>query len=249
MKHGNKLNHLSRKSEHRKAMLSNMAASLIMHKRISTTVAKAKALKKYLEPLITKAKEDTTHSRRVVFSYLKHKEPVKELFSVVADKIAERPGGYTRILKTGTRVGDNAETCIMELVDFNENYVLKADKKAARKRTRRGGAKTAAGEVKQTTPKAQDKKLVAKAEEIHEEVAEVVVAEAPEIVAIPEAIETAEIVEEAEVIETTELVEAPEVVEKAEVVETPEATEDTEIIDSKEEEKTEESEEEQKENK
>lgn len=143
MRHGKKINHLGRKSQHRNAMLSNMAASLIMHKRISTTVAKAKELKKFVEPLITKSKEDTTHSRRVVFSYLNHKEPVRELFSVVADKVAERPGGYTRILKTGTRTGDNAETCIIELVDFNETYsVKKEDKKGKKKTTRRGGGKS-----------------------------------------------------------------------------------------------------------
>jgi large subunit ribosomal protein L17 len=142
MRHGKKINHLGRKSEHRKAMLSNMAASLILHKRITTTVAKAKALRKYVEPLITKAKDDTTHSRRVVFSYLKHKEPVIELFSAVADKIADRPGGYTRILKTGTRLGDNAEMCIMELVDFNDTYsVKKTDQKGQKKRTRRGSVK------------------------------------------------------------------------------------------------------------
>lgn len=143
MRHGKKINHLGRKSEHRKAMLSNMAASLIIHKRISTTVAKAKELRKYVEPLITKAKEDSTHSRRTVFSYLKHKEPVIELFSVVADKIADRPGGYTRILKTGNRIGDNADMCIIELVDFNDTYsVKKDDAKGKKKTTRRGRAGT-----------------------------------------------------------------------------------------------------------
>ncbi len=122
MNHKKKFNHLSRTSAHRKAMLSNMAASLILHKRISTTVPKAKALKMYVEPLITKSKNDNTHSRRVVFSYLEQKEAVTELFSEVAPKIANRPGGYTRILRTGNRLGDNAETCIIELVDFNATY-------------------------------------------------------------------------------------------------------------------------------
>lgn len=163
MRHGKKLNHLSRKSAHRKALLANMATSLIIHKRIATTVAKAKALKKYVEPLITKAKEDTTHHRRTVFSYLKHKEPIKELFGVVADKIANRPGGYTRILKTGNRLGDNAETCIIELVDFNDTYVVNDNKKAGKKKTRRGGTKV--GETTETAqPKAKavkaDKKVV-----------------------------------------------------------------------------------------
>ncbi len=160
MRHGKKINHLGRKADHRKAMLSNMAASLILHKRISTTVAKAKALKKYIEPLLTKAKTDTTHSRRVVFSYLHHKDPVKELFTVVADKIANRPGGYTRILKTGNRFGDNAEMCIMELVDFNEKYsVKKGDKKGQKKRTRRGGvtAKKTGAEADVTSTPAETK--------------------------------------------------------------------------------------------
>lgn len=168
MKHGKKFNHLSRKTAHRKAMLSNMASSLILHKRISTTVAKAKALRKYVEPIITRAKSDTTHSRRVVFSYLKHKEPVKELFSTVADKIGDRPGGYTRILKTGTRLGDNAETCIIELVDFNEIYLKKDKLKPGKKRTRRGGKKTI------TQPIVEDVKVKeAKVEETKDEELEV----------------------------------------------------------------------------
>lgn len=136
MRHKKKFNHLSRKSAHRKALLSNMAVSLILHKRISTTVAKAKALKIYVEPLITKSKKDDTHSRRVVFSYLGQKEAIKELFGEVAPKIMNRPGGYTRILRTGNRLGDNAETCIIELVDFNETYteVKKEVKKTTRRR-------------------------------------------------------------------------------------------------------------------
>ncbi|WP_373330983.1 50S ribosomal protein L17 [Salmonirosea aquatica] len=125
-------------------MLSNMAGSLILHKRIETTVAKAKALRKYVEPLLTKSKDDSTHSRRVVFSYLRDKEPVKELFNVVADKIADRPGGYTRIVKLGTRQGDAADVCIMELVDFNETMLLAtAEKPAKTRRSRRGGGKKA----------------------------------------------------------------------------------------------------------
>ncbi|MBT3301948.1 MAG: 50S ribosomal protein L17 [Bacteroidetes bacterium] len=149
MRHGKKFKHLSRKSAHRKAMLSNMATSLIMHKRISTTVTKAKELRKYIEPLITKSKTDSTHSRRIVFSYLKQKEAITELFSTVADKVAERPGGYTRIIKTGTRLGDNAETCIIELVDFNELYVKEVTKKSTRRRSR-SGSKAAATTVAAT---------------------------------------------------------------------------------------------------
>jgi len=140
MRHNKKFNHLGRTSAHRKAMLSNMASSLIKHKRISTTLAKAKALKVYVEPLLTRAKEDTTNSRRLVFSHLQNKEVVTELFRDVAVKIANRPGGYTRILRTGFRLGDNAEMCIIELVDYNENMLKeKATKKAAR--TRRSAKK------------------------------------------------------------------------------------------------------------
>ena len=141
MRHNKKFNHLSRTASHRAAMLSNMAVSLIMHKRITTTVAKAKALKKYVEPLITKSKQDTTNSRRVVFSYLKQKEAIKELFGVVSPAVADRPGGYTRIIKTGFRADDNAAMCFIELVDFDEN-MAKTAKKA--KRTRRSKKATAA---------------------------------------------------------------------------------------------------------
>ena len=140
MRHNKAINHLGRKSGHRKALLANMATSLILHKRIQTTVAKAKALKMYVEPLITKSKEDTTHSRRVVFSYLKSKEAVTELFRTVAPKIADRPGGYTRVLKTGFRQGDGADMAIIELVDFNE-AALAAAPKAAKKTTRRSSKK------------------------------------------------------------------------------------------------------------
>lgn len=137
MRHGKKINHLGRKSAHRQALLSNLASSLIIHKRISTTVAKAKALRKYVEPLLTRSKDDTTHSRRTAFSYLQNKESVQTLFGEVASKIADRPGGYTRIIKlAGTRLGDNAEMCFIELVDFNTLYTKEG---AAKKtRTRRG---------------------------------------------------------------------------------------------------------------
>jgi large subunit ribosomal protein L17 len=154
MRHNKKFNHLGRKSAHRKALLSNMASSLIIHKRISTTLAKAKALRVYVEPLLTKAKEDTTHSRRTVFSYLQNKEVVTELFQNVAQKIADRPGGYTRILRTGFRLGDNAEMCIIELVDYNENMLKgKATKKAARTRrsAKKAEAAPVAAEVKEET--------------------------------------------------------------------------------------------------
>ena len=143
MRHNKAINHLGRKSGHRKALLSNMASSLILQKRITTTVAKAKALKSYVEPLITKSKDDSTHSRRVVFSYLKNKEAVSELFRTVAPKIADRPGGYTRVLHTGFRQGDAAEMALIELVDFNEAALASAPQKAAKKSTRRSRAKKA----------------------------------------------------------------------------------------------------------
>ena len=142
MRHGCKVNHLSRTHAHRVAMLSNMATSLIMHKRIETTVAKAKALRVYVEPIINRSKEDTTHNRRIVFSYLHSKEAVNELFREIAPKVANRPGGYTRILKTGIRQGDNSEMAIIELVDYNENMLKETTKKAV-KSTRRSRAKKA----------------------------------------------------------------------------------------------------------
>ena len=145
MRHNKNFNHLGRQAGHRKALLSNMASSLILHKRIETTVAKAKAVRQFVEPLVTKAKEDTTHSRRVVFSYLKQKEAVTELFRTIAPKIAERPGGYTRILKTGFRLGDGADMCIIEFVDFNEAYTL-------------GITPTAAAEAKPKTRRSRSKK-------------------------------------------------------------------------------------------
>jgi large subunit ribosomal protein L17 len=188
MRHNKKFNHLGRTSAHRKAMLSNMANSLIFHKRITTTVAKAKALRIYVEPLVTKAKDDSTHSRRVVFEYLKSKTAVSMLFRDVAAKVGDRPGGYTRILKTGNRIGDNADMCIIELVDFNENMLAAKEAKAKPAKSRRGGKKKA------DAPKAvaEPKTTVAPAKEVKpvvEEVAEDVVETAPEdaVIDAPEA--------------------------------------------------------------
>ena len=149
MRHNKKFNHLSRTASHRAAMLSNMAVSLIMHKRITTTLAKAKALKKYVEPLITKSKDDTTNSRRVVFSYLQDKAAIKELFKEVAEKVANRPGGYTRIIKLGTRKDDGAQICFIELVDFDEN-MAKAPKAAKKTRRSRKAAPKAEAPVEET---------------------------------------------------------------------------------------------------
>lgn len=176
MRHAKKFNHLGRTAAHRKAMLANMAVSLIEHKHINTTVAKAKALKRYVEPLITKAKEDNTHNRRVAFSYLRDKSAVAELFRQVVDKVGDRPGGYTRIIRTGNRLGDNAEMCLIELVDFNELYTNEKSGKGKKRRRRGGGAKKKAadtpgqtgqkaaeapkkdsGEATQTKAKADDK--------------------------------------------------------------------------------------------
>ncbi|MFZ9044687.1 MAG: 50S ribosomal protein L17 [Cyclobacteriaceae bacterium] len=171
MRHGKKFNHLGRTAPHRKAMLSNMASSLIKNKRINTTVAKAKALRKYVEPLITKAKDNTTQSRRVVFSYLQDKESVTELFSVVADKTAARPGGYTRIIKTGARLGDNAEMCMMELVDFNELLITEEKPKKSR-RSRRGRSKASTDSVA-TEAEVVEESTEAVAEEVIEEEAKV----------------------------------------------------------------------------
>lgn len=174
MRHRKKFNHLGRKSAHRKAMLSNMASSLILHKRISTTVAKAKALRMYVEPLITKSKDDSTHSRRVVFSYLKDKYAVTELFREVSGKIAKRKGGYTRILKTGNRLGDNAEMCIIELVDYNENMLAKKAeaKEKSTRRSRRGKKKTNTAET-DTKVKTQEEKTETVEEKIEDKVEEV----------------------------------------------------------------------------
>ena len=157
MRHNKKFNHLGRTASHRAAMLSNMAVSLIMHKRITTTVAKAKALKKYVEPLITKSKQDTTNSRRVVFSYLQDKYAITELFGAIAEKVADRPGGYTRIIKTGFRPSDGADMCFIELVDYDEN-MAKTAKKATRTRRSRKSAAAAEATVVEETPAAEEAK-------------------------------------------------------------------------------------------
>ena len=149
MRHNKKFNHLGRTADHRRALLANQAVSLIMHKRITTTVAKAKALKKYVEPLITKAKEDSTNSRRVVFSYLQNKDAIKELFGPVAEKVGDRPGGYTRIIKLGFRQGEAAQVCFIELVDFDPE-MAKGDTKKKTRRSRRGGSKAEAAETPAT---------------------------------------------------------------------------------------------------
>ncbi|MCI5854985.1 MAG: 50S ribosomal protein L17 [Prevotella sp.] len=164
MRHNKKFNHLGRTADHRQAMLANMAISLIMHKRITTTVAKAKALKKYVEPLITKAKEDSTNARRVVFSYLQNKYAIKELFGEVSAKVGDRPGGYTRIIKLGTRQGDAAPICFIELVDFDENMAKTATKKKSTRRSRKstkaieGAETTEATEASVEAPAAEEAK-------------------------------------------------------------------------------------------
>jgi len=209
MRHNKSFNHLGRKAAHRNAMLANMASSLILHKRINTTVAKAKALRSYVEPLITKSKVDSTHSRRVVFSYLQNKESVAELFRDVAVKVANRPGGYTRILKTATRLGDNAEMCIIELVDYNESYTqAKQETKKSTSRRRRGG--------KKTTPKAETA-TVNKTENVD--------------VQQPEAVDTEEV--------KTEKVETPKVENKTEEAKVEEQAKAAEETDNKKEEKSE----------
>ncbi len=194
MRHGNKVNHLSRKTGHRKAMLQNMACSLIEHKRITTTIAKAKTLRVFIEPLLTKSKTDSTHSRRVVFSYLQSKDAVTELFREVAPKIATRDGGYTRIIRTGYRLGDNAEMCLIELVDFNELY-NNAGKKTIR-RSRRGGK---ASEVV-TTVATED----TTATEVVEETPVAEVAEEKPVTEVVEETPVAEVVEETPAAESTE---------------------------------------------
>ena len=174
MRHNKKFNHLGRTASHRQAMLANMAISLIMHKRITTTVAKAKALKKYVEPLITKAKEDSTNSRRVVFSYLQNKEAIKELFSVVSEKVGDRPGGYTRIIKLGTRQGDAAQVCFIELVDFDPEMAKDTKKKSTRR-----SRKSSAAKAEAAAP-AEEKKAEAPAEEAAPAAEEAPAAEAKE---------------------------------------------------------------------
>ncbi|MBO8483415.1 MAG: 50S ribosomal protein L17 [Bacteroidetes bacterium] len=173
MRHNKAINHLGRKSGHRKALLANMATSLIMHKRIETTVAKAKALKMYVEPLITKSKEDSTHSRRMVFSYLKNKYAVTELFRNVAPKIADRPGGYTRILKTGFRLGDGSDMALIELVDFNEAALASTVKKETKKTgTRRSRSKKSAEAAAPAAPAAEETAPAAEVPAVEEPAAE-----------------------------------------------------------------------------
>jgi len=225
MRHGKKINHLGRTSSHRKALLANLAISLIMHKRIKTTVAKAKALRKYVEPLINRSKDDTTHSRRTVFSYLQNKEAVTELFREISQKVANRPGGYTRILKLGARIGDAAEICYIELVDYNEN-MLSASKEAKKKSTRRSRGK---GSTDATTKPGIEKpaKTEGKAKQAKETPKETVTEQLENVVKqVEEVVEAAE----KEVVEAAE-----EVVEKIEqkietVEEKPEVEEVTETI-------------------
>jgi large subunit ribosomal protein L17 len=212
MRHGKKFNHLGRTASHRAALLSNMASSLILHKRIQTTVAKAKELRKYVEPMITKSKTDSTNNRRVVFSYLQNKDAIKELFSIVSEKVANRPGGYTRIIKLGNRLGDNAEICFIELVDFNETMLAASAEKAGKtRRSRRGGAAKATEATEAAAPVAAPVAVAAEqpsAEVIEEAPAAEVVAEE----AAPEVAEVAEVEAPAEVaVEET----APEVAEEA----------------------------------
>ena len=184
MRHGKKFNHLSRKSAHRKAMLANMACSLIEHKRIKTTLAKAKALRVYVEPLLTKSKNDTTHSRRTVFSYLKQKEAITELFADVATKITDRPGGYTRILKLSNRLGDNAQMAFIELVDYNEDYTTDKPKRKKARRTKRKAVEAVTPGVEEAViieENPAEEVVEAKVEEVTEEVAPVIEAKAEEV--------------------------------------------------------------------
>ncbi|MCA6074185.1 50S ribosomal protein L17 [Fulvivirga sedimenti] len=242
MRHGKKFNHLSRTAPHRKAMLSNMASSLILNKRITTTVAKAKELRKYVEPLLTKAKEDTTHSRRVVFSYLNDKGSVQTLFDEVATKIADRPGGYTRIIKTGNRLGDNADMCIIELVDYNELMLADKPAKAKTRRSRRGKKSSSDDSGAVTAAKAEVKAaasdIAEKAEDVAEDAADVVAdAAATAESAVEDAVEVVEEKAEAVAEAAEEVVE--EAVEKVEEVidEVTEETEEKKEEDSDEEEK------------
>jgi len=222
MRHGKKFNHLGRTASHRAALLSNMASSLILHKRIQTTVAKAKELRKYVEPMITKSKTDSTNNRRVVFSYLQSKDAIKELFSIVSEKVANRPGGYTRIIKLGNRLGDNAEMCFIELVDFNETMLAASAEKAGKtRRSRRGGAAKATETTEAAAAVAAPVAVAA------EQPSAEVIEEAPvaEVVAEEAAPEVAE--EEAPVAEVVAEEAAPEVAEE-EVPEAPATEESTE---------------------
>lgn len=223
MRHGDKINNLGRTASHRRALLANMTISLIEHKRITTTLAKAKALRRYAEPLITKSKDNSTHSRRVVFSYLQNKEAVSELFSTIASKIGDRPGGYLRVIKLGFRRGDGAETAMIEFVDFNEVYNPNAGKtRTATKRTRRGGARKAAAPVA-AAPAAEEAPAVV--EEVDE------VASAP-VVDEPVVDQTQEAVAEAAAPVAEEA--APEVVAEAPAAEEAPAADETPATDEEE---------------
>jgi len=211
MRHGKKFNHLGRTASHRAALLSNMASSLILHKRIQTTVAKAKELRKYVEPMITKSKTDSTNNRRVVFSYLQNKDAIKELFSIVSEKVANRPGGYTRIIKLGNRLGDNAEICFIELVDFNETMLAASAEKAGKtRRSRRGGASKAT-EATATVAAPVATEEAPSAEIVEEAPAAEVVAEeaAPEVAEVEEAPAEVAVEEVAAVAEEVVAEEAP----------------------------------------
>ena len=248
MRHGKRFNHLSRTSAHRKAMLANMASSLIIHKRIKTTVAKAKALRTYIEPLITKSKTDSTHSRRVVFSYLNDKDAVTELFREISVKVADRPGGYTRIIKIGARMGDNAEMALIELVDYNENLLDAKAKGPKKTRRRRGGKKQEEGaEVAEQAVETAEESVEDASEEVKEEAAETTeeVKEEPEAEAKEEVKPTsAEATADKEEPKAEEVKEEP----KEEVKEEPEAekAEEVKIEEVKEEPKAEEKPEEEK---
>ena len=230
MRHNKKINHLGRTHSHRDAMLSNMAVSLIKHKRIFTTLAKAKELRKYVEPLITKGKEDTTHSRRIVFQNLRDKYAVTELFQDISQKIGERPGGYTRIIKTGNRLGDNASMCFIELVDYND-LMLKDKKAPAKAKTRRSRRKSdAATEVKVEAPKAAKAPKAPKAVKTEALEQKEVVSEVVEDLIVPEDINVPKVEEEVEVAET---VEVPEVIESEPVEQETPAEEPSEPEDTK----------------
>ena len=244
MRHGKKFNHLGRTASHRAALLSNMASSLILHKRIETTVAKAKELRKYVEPLITKSKDDSTNNRRVVFAYLQNKESVKELFGIVSEKVANRPGGYTRIIKLGNRLGDNAEICFIELVDFNETMLAASAEKAGKtRRSRRGGAKkeegteaiAAAPVVEAPSAEVVEDAVVVEevvaeevpvAEEVVEVVAEVAAEEAPTAEEVVEVVAETEVAVEEVAAEEVVAEEAPTAEEPTDAPATEEPTEE-----------------------
>jgi large subunit ribosomal protein L17 len=228
MRHGDKINNLGRTAAHRRALLANLTISLIEHKRITTTLAKAKALRRYVEPLITKAKDNSTHSRRIVFSYLQNKEAIKELFGTVAEKVGDRPGGYVRIVRMGFRRGDGAETAMIELVDFNETYNPNAGKVRQTKKTRRGGSKKVATAVAEpAAPAVVEEEIVAEEPvmEAAEEVVEVAAAPVEEVVATVE--ETVEAATE-EVAEVAEEAVAEAAEEAPAVEEAPEEKKDEE---------------------